>query len=121
MFRIALSQHRQIAHEQLEVNQAHNQNRQLIGHLNKTNTKAAKTVALIIGLFIFCVGPVTLTTAYLIFTDSEHSSTVQYAKVGLRLLGFSNSLVNPIIYAARMQQFRKAFKDILKTCFCRNK
>ena len=117
IFKIALSQHRQIAQEQLEMNEVHNESRQPIVQITKTNTKAAKTLTLIIGLFILCVCPMTLTTAYFIVTDSEPSSTIQYVKGGLLLLGLINSLVNPIIYAARMQQFRKAFKDILKMCF----
>lgn len=81
----------------------------------RMETKAAKTLAIIVGLFILCWLP--FFTVYVIrafCTDCVHPTLFSV----IFWLGYCNSAVNPMIYALFSKDFRFAFKRIICKCFC---
>lgn len=84
----------------------------------RMETKAAKTLAIIVGGFIFCWLP--FFTMYLVRAfcrDCIHPLVFSI----LFWLGYCNSAINPLIYALFSKDFRFAFKRIICKCFCTNK
>lgn len=81
----------------------------------RMETKAAKTLAIIVGLFILCWLP--FFTMYVIraFCDDCIEPLVFSC---FFWLGYCNSAVNPMIYALFSKDFRFAFKRIICKCFC---
>ena len=76
-------------------------------------TKAAKTVAIIVGAFIICWLP--FFTIYLIMAFCS-DCVPQLAFSIIFWLGYCNSMINPFIYAMFSRDFRRAFHNLL---FCR--
>ncbi|KAL9899532.1 octopamine receptor in mushroom bodies isoform 1-T1 [Glossina fuscipes fuscipes] len=81
----------------------------------KVETKAAKTLAIIVGGFIFCWLP--FFTMYLIRAFCDHCIPATLFSV-LFWLGYCNSAINPVIYALFSHEFRIAFKRIVCRCVC---
>lgn len=84
-----------------------------IKRLNKEK-KAAKTVGIIVGCFIFCWAP--FFTVYLIDAFCNDCTPVLLFTIFF-WLGYCNSAVNPCIYALCSRDFRYAFKKLLR-CHC---
>ena len=82
----------------------------------RVETKAAKTLGIIVGCFIVCWFP--FFTMYLVTAFCEDCipplvfSTIFW-------LGYCNSAINPFIYAMFSREFRGAFKKILCRLFCK--
>lgn len=81
----------------------------------RMETKAAKTLAIIVGLFILCWLP--FFTMYLIRAFCDNCIHPMLFSI-LFWLGYCNSAVNPMIYALFSKDFRFAFKRIICKCFC---
>lgn len=81
----------------------------------KVETKAAKTLAIIVGLFILCWLP--FFTMYLIRAFCKNCIPPLLFSI-MFWLGYCNSAVNPMIYALFSKDFRFAFKRIICKCFC---
>lgn len=81
----------------------------------RMETKAAKTLAIIVGLFILCWLP--FFTMYLIRAFCDNCINDLLFSI-LFWLGYCNSAVNPMIYALFSKDFRFAFKRIICKCFC---
>jgi 7 transmembrane receptor (rhodopsin family) len=78
-------------------------------------TTAAKTLAIIVGLFILCWLP--FFTLYLIRPFcNDCINDVLFSAVFW--IGYCNSAINPMIYALFSKDFRFAFKRIICKCFC---
>lgn len=84
----------------------------------RMETKAAKTLGIIVGGFIFCWLP--FFTMYLIRAFCESCIHPVVFSV-LFWLGYCNSAINPLIYALFSKDFRFAFKRIICRCFCKGK
>ncbi|XP_076394686.1 octopamine receptor in mushroom bodies isoform X6 [Megachile rotundata] len=84
----------------------------------RMETKAAKTLGIIVGGFILCWLP--FFTMYLVraFCPNCINSTVFSV---LFWLGYCNSAINPCIYALFSKDFRFAFKRIICKCFCKRR
>lgn len=81
----------------------------------RMETKAAKTLAIIVGGFILCWLP--FFTMYLIRAFCQLCIEPLLFSV-LFWLGYCNSAINPLIYALFSKDFRIAFKNILYKCLC---
>ncbi|CAD6992154.1 unnamed protein product, partial [Ceratitis capitata] len=81
----------------------------------RTETKATKTLAIIVGLFIICWLP--FFTIYVIRAFCQDCIDPLLFSI-LFWLGYCNSAVNPMIYALFSKDFRSAFKVIICHCSC---
>lgn len=81
----------------------------------RMETKAAKTLGIIVGGFIFCWLP--FFTMYL-FRAFCKECVNDVAFSVMFWLGYCNSAINPCIYALFSKDFRFAFKKIICRCFC---
>ncbi|KAG5885618.1 Octopamine receptor Oamb, partial [Gonioctena quinquepunctata] len=84
----------------------------------RMETKAAKTLAIIVGGFIFCWLP--FFTMYLVRAFCPNCIHPLVFSI-LFWLGYCNSAINPLIYALFSKDFRFAFKKIICKCFCTKK
>ncbi|VDP65395.1 unnamed protein product [Echinostoma caproni] len=77
--------------------------------------KAAKTLGLVMGLFICCWLPFFVCNIFVAFNPHlpVESITFQHVMTVVTWLGYINSGINPIIYAHSMREFRRAFKRLL--------
>ncbi|KAF5274013.1 hypothetical protein FQA39_LY01128 [Lamprigera yunnana] len=82
----------------------------------RMETKAAKTLGIIVGGFIFCWLP--FFTMYLIRAFCGGCIHPLLFSI-LFWLGYCNSAINPLIYALFSKDFRFAFKRIICKCFCK--
>ena len=79
---------------------------------NQRSHKAVKTLGLITGIFMLCWLP---TYAIVILENVSFNIALQTPRVvwqSIAFLSYLNSMLNPIIYAAYNQSFRKAFKKL---------
>ncbi|KAF2367173.1 G protein-coupled receptor rhodopsin-like [Trinorchestia longiramus] len=81
----------------------------------RMETKAAKTLGIIVGVFIMCWLP--FFCMYLVRGFCPHCINPLLFSV-LFWLGYCNSAINPFIYALFSKDFRFAFKTILCKCVC---
>ncbi|CAG5107234.1 Similar to Probable G-protein coupled receptor No9 (Amphibalanus amphitrite) [Cotesia congregata] len=84
----------------------------------RMETKAAKTLGIIVGGFILCWLP--FFTMYLVRAFCPKCIHPTVFSV-LFWLGYCNSAINPCIYALFSKDFRFAFKRIICNCFCKRK
>ncbi|XP_067000517.1 octopamine receptor Oamb [Anabrus simplex] len=82
----------------------------------RMETKAAKTLGIIVGGFIFCWLP--FFTMYLVRAFCVPCIHPIVFSI-LFWLGYCNSAINPCIYALFSKDFRFAFKRIICRCFCK--
>uniref|UniRef100_A0A8C5P8H1 G-protein coupled receptors family 1 profile domain-containing protein n=1 Tax=Leptobrachium leishanense TaxID=445787 RepID=A0A8C5P8H1_9ANUR len=76
-----------------------------------TRAKISKMVVVIVLLFTVCWGPIQLFILFQAFQSSFEKSYETYKiKIFAHCMSYSNSSVNPIVYAFMGANFRKAFK-----------
>ncbi|XP_078533431.1 5-hydroxytryptamine receptor 1A [Lissotriton helveticus] len=80
--------------------------------------KTVKTLGIIMGTFILCWLPFFIVALVLPFCGDRCHMPELLGSV-ITWLGYSNSLLNPIIYAYFNKDFQSAFKKILKCTFSR--
>lgn len=81
--------------------------------------RAAKTLGMIMGMFILCMGPIFLWyTITFGVCPKKCGLSEDYAWVITLVfwVGYLNSCMNPIIYAFYNRTFRRAFRNILGQC-----
>ncbi|XP_020774712.2 trace amine-associated receptor 4-like [Boleophthalmus pectinirostris] len=77
--------------------------------VGKMERKATRTLMIVMGVFIICWTPFVLLITAMPFVEIDEPSIV----LGFKWLGWSNSMLNPFIYAVFYSWFRSAFKLIL--------
>ncbi|XP_047185589.1 5-hydroxytryptamine (serotonin) receptor 1A b isoform X3 [Scophthalmus maximus] len=80
--------------------------------------KTVKTLGIIMGTFILCWLPFFIVALVMPFCPDSCYMPRWLGDV-INWLGYSNSLLNPIIYAYFNKDFQSAFKKIIKCHFCR--
>ncbi|KAJ8347021.1 hypothetical protein SKAU_G00284220 [Synaphobranchus kaupii] len=80
--------------------------------------KTVKTLGIIMGTFILCWLPFFIVALVLPFCPTSCHMPLWLWNV-INWLGYSNSLLNPIIYAYFNKDFQSAFKKIIKCKFCK--
>lgn len=78
----------------------------------KQEHKAAKTIGIVIAAFIALVYPRIILILYHFAVPSSPNS--RHAKFWIRILLYSNSSINPTLYAWRHRDFRREFVNILQ-------
>jgi len=84
----------------------------------RMETKAAKTIGIIVGCFVLCWLP--FFTIYVIRAACVDCIPELLFSVFF-WLGYCNSAINPVIYGLFSREFRAAFKRILCNFFCQTK
>ena len=78
--------------------------------------KAAKTLGIVVGVFIICWLPFFVTNVLIGICGESCVVNVEIIMPIFTWLGYINSGVNPIIYALSMRDFRRAFGRIIFCC-----
>ncbi|XP_031561725.1 somatostatin receptor type 2-like [Actinia tenebrosa] len=80
---------------------------------HKTENKLAVTLAIITVIFIFTWIPFHILNITMFFCVECRSLPIKYVNF-FKLLHYSNSLINPLVYSSRFPEFKRT----LKTMFC---
>ncbi|XP_036163329.1 adenosine receptor A2a [Myotis myotis] len=81
---------------------------------------AAKSLAIIVGLFALCWLPLHIVNCFTFFCPGcQHAPPwLMYLAI---ILSHSNSVVNPFIYAYRIREFRQTFRKIIRSHILRRR
>ncbi|GAB6022784.1 5-hydroxytryptamine (serotonin) receptor 4, G protein-coupled [Chamberlinius hualienensis] len=85
-----------------------------------SDTKAIKTLGIIMGAFCFCWLPFFLMYLILPFCSSPACNLPYEIRSGITWLGYINSFINPCIYGLINNEFRSAFLRTLRCEFNNN-
>ena len=96
-----------------EENNSEQNDRQ--AHGQKKERKTASTIAIVIGAFVTLVYPRIILILYH-FAASETAES-RHARFWIRILLYSNSVVNPALYVWRHNEFKREFRKILLGCW----
>ncbi|XP_008282370.1 adenosine A2a receptor a [Stegastes partitus] len=75
--------------------------------------QAAKSLAIIVGLFAVCWLPLHIINCFTVFCPQCDRSPLWVINVAI-ILSHANSVVNPFIYAYRIREFRQTFRKIIR-------
>ncbi|XP_074055897.1 adenosine receptor A2a [Macrotis lagotis] len=75
---------------------------------------AAKSLAIIVGLFAVCWLPLHIINCFTFFCKQCHHAPPWLMYLAI-VLSHTNSVVNPLIYAYRIREFRHTFRKILRS------
>uniref|UniRef100_A0A8C6R5C0 Adenosine receptor A2 n=1 Tax=Nannospalax galili TaxID=1026970 RepID=A0A8C6R5C0_NANGA len=75
---------------------------------------AAKSLAIIVGLFALCWLPLHVINCFTFFCPSCSHAPLWLMYLAI-VLSHSNSVVNPFIYAYRIREFRQTFRKIIRS------
>lgn len=95
---------------------------ELMGNSKTTLQKevhAAKSLAIIVGLFAFCWLPLHILNCITHFHEDFSRSKPEWVMYVAIILSHANSVINPIIYAYRIRDFRCTFRKILSKILCK--
>lgn len=81
---------------------------------------AAKSLAIIVGLFALCWLPLHIINCFTFFCP-ECSHAPPWLMYLAIILSHSNSVVNPFIYAYRIREFRQTFRKIIRSHILRQR
>lgn len=84
----------------------------------KREHKAARTLGIIMGTFILCWLPFFVWYVTTSLCGPENCPCPDIVVSLLFWIGYTNSALNPLIYAYFNRDFREAFKNTLQCAFC---
>ncbi|XP_041642624.1 adenosine A2a receptor a [Cheilinus undulatus] len=75
--------------------------------------QAAKSLAIIVGLFAVCWLPLHIINCFTLFCPkcARPPASIMYVAI---ILSHTNSVINPFIYAYRIREFRQTFRKIIR-------
>ena len=88
----------------------------------KRDMRIAFTIALVIGFFVIAWSP--FFTVQLLIVFCQQCQPRIYSTdllLFVKFMHYSNSAVNPIVYAVKILEFRRAFRQLVELCFCCSK
>uniref|UniRef100_A0A671L1A9 G-protein coupled receptor 54-like n=1 Tax=Sinocyclocheilus anshuiensis TaxID=1608454 RepID=A0A671L1A9_9TELE len=85
-------------------------------------TRVSRMVVVMVLLFLLCWGPIQILILLQAFCseDVSHSYTLYKLKIWAHCMSYSNSSINPVIYAFMGANFRKAFRSVFPLIFKRS-
>ena len=83
----------------------------------KREIRTATTIAFVIGFFLIAWTPFFVTLVVVVYCPSSKCPFNWSATIFYKVLHYSNSSINPIVYGVRIPEFRKTFKFILRRIF----
>ncbi|NXJ66818.1 AA2BR protein, partial [Rostratula benghalensis] len=95
---------------------------ELMGNSRTTLQKevhAAKSLAIIVGLFALCWLPLHILNCITHFHEEFARSKPEWVMYVAIILSHANSVINPIIYAYRIRDFRYTFRKIISKILCK--
>uniref|UniRef100_A0A3P9PRG0 Adenosine receptor A2 n=1 Tax=Poecilia reticulata TaxID=8081 RepID=A0A3P9PRG0_POERE len=75
--------------------------------------QAAKSLAIIVGLFAICWLPLHIINCFTLFCPECQRPPIWIMYLAI-ILSHANSVINPFIYAYRIQEFRRTFRKIIR-------
>lgn len=78
--------------------------------------KWAKTLAIVIGAFLGCYLPIVVASLVHIFAGQTTGCSLARTLEILLFLTFSNTVLNPLIYSLRNNEYRRAFQKTFRRC-----
>ena len=96
-----------------EENNSEKNDRQACGQ--KKERKTASTIAIVIGAFVALVYPRIILILY--HFAAPETAESKHARFWIRILLYSNSVVNPALYVWRHNEFKREFWKILLGCW----
>lgn len=81
--------------------------------ISAEETKITHTLVIVVACFVFCWAPFAVTMFLDVYYPHPLPRGVDF---GSLLLGYANSMFNPIFYGVRNASFRKSFKEIYSSC-----
>ena len=85
----------------------------------KRDMRIAITIALVIGFFVIAWLPFFIVQLLLVFCEKCQPGIFSTELLlFLKFMHYSNSAVNPIVYAVKIPEFRRAFKQLVSVCLC---
>ena len=87
----------------------------------KKNFKAAKTISIVVGLFVVCWLP-SLITSFVYYFSKKVCYCTEYLTVwaAVEAVAFSSSAINPLVYCLRNQEFYEALTHTFHILIRRN-
>ena len=87
----------------------------------KKNFKAAKTISIVIGLFVVCWLP-SLITSFVYYFSKKVCYCTEYLTVwaAVEAVAFSSSAINPLVYCFRNHEFYEALTHTFRFLIRRN-
>lgn len=82
--------------------------------LSPEEVKLTNTLLIVVSAFLICWTPFAITMFFDVYSSKPLPRAID---MGSLLLGYLNSMCNPIIYAARNRQFKNGFIDLFSHCF----
>ena len=83
----------------------------------KREIRTATTIAFVIGFFLIAWTPFFVTLVVVVYCPASKCPFNWSATIFYKVLHYSNSSINPIVYGVRIPEFRKTFKFILRRIF----
>lgn len=79
----------------------------------KREIRTASTIAFVIGFFFVTWSPFFIAATVILYCGLKCYPSAEVTNI-LKILHYSNSAINPVVYGVRIPEFRKTFKFILK-------
>mgnify|MGYP001794861380 CR=1 FL=1 len=92
----------------------------LTSRSKKSDMRIAVTIALVVGFFIIAWLPFFVVQLVVVYCGPRSCPQAFDPRLllFLKFMHYSNSAVNPVIYAVKIPEFRRAFRQLVAICLC---